>query len=187
MTYNSMIEFYKNGDYRAEIEVKRRGKGNFGERRRALRLMTLIANMTHIQPPNRCLDVGCSQGHLLQRVRDWSMDVDTVGYDLFEDPEAVHPVVTDKSEVTGTFDLITCIHTLEHTYDPMAELSWMGGMLEDDGVLVLELPVVRFIMLEHPVTVSLKTIPFLMEHIGIKDYSTLHVPELESCIVFAVK
>ena len=113
--------------------------------------------------------------------------METVGYDIYHDPDAIREVIHNKSEITGEFDYITCIHTLEHMYDPMAELEWMNSLLADGGMLMLELPVVNYVMLEHPVTFSVKAMPMLMEHIGIKTYTSMHVPALESCIVFGKK
>jgi len=190
MTPETMAEFYSTGDYLDKVNRTRNGKGNFGERRRALRLMMIVMNMTnlfHSKDPSRCLDVGCSQGHLLQRIRDHWYDIETVGYDLFVDPNAVHEVVSDRSKVTGKFDLIFCIHVLEHIYDPMDALEWMESLLADGGTLVLELPTKRYIMLEHPITFALDTVPVMMEHIGVEHYTTIDFPELESCIVFAKK
>lgn len=187
MTKKVMAEFYSSGAYFEHVSVVRDGRGSFGERRRSLRLMVLLMNLTNVKLPERVLDVGCSQGHLLERIKDWSYEVETVGYDIYIDPNAIREVVNEKSEITGEFDLITCIHTLEHMYDPMGELEWMNSLLVDDGILLLEVPVARYIMLEHPITFSLESIPLLMEHIGIGNYTTISAPSLESCIVLAKK
>lgn len=188
MTESEMVRFYQSGDYIKRTLKKRNGRDNFGERNRALRLMMIMMNMTnlfHSKIPSRCLDVGCSQGHLLERMKDFWYEVETVGYDVYKDPKAIREVVTDRNEIEGKFDLITCIHVLEHTYDPMAELEWMESLLSEDGTLVLELPIVRYIMLEHPITFAVDTVPVMMERIGFKNFTTMDCPKLESCIVFA--
>jgi SAM-dependent methyltransferase len=187
MTEKSMGEFYSSGVYIDNTNKNRNGRGSFGERRRALRLMMILMNMTRIGEPARALDVGCSQGHFLERMKDHWFGIETVGYDLYRDPDRVHAVTVDKNLITGKFDLISCIHVLEHIYDPMAELEWMNSLLAEDGTLVLELPTVRYIMLEHPITFALDTVPVMMEHIGIENFTTMNFPELESCIVFGKK
>ena len=187
MTEDAMASFYQSGEFFNRANNTRNGRGDYGERHRAVRLLFLLLQLTNIKNPTRCLDVGCSQGHFLERLKDWSFGVETVGYDLYVDPEAICEVISDKSDITGEFDFISCIHTLEHVYDPMAELEWMNSLLVDDGLLVLELPVERQIMLEHPITFSADAVPLLMEHIGIKNYTTINAPSLASCLVFAKK
>ncbi len=186
MTKDAMKEFYSSGEYFDGVREPRRIRGDFGERNRALRNVLVLMN-SNVKRPNRCLDVGCSQGHFLARIRDWSFGVETVGYDLYNDPDAIRDVITGKSEVTGEFDLITCIHTLEHIHDPMAELEWMNSLLADDGILMLELPIVRYIMVEHPITFSMECIPVMMEHIDIGTYTTMKLKNYDSCIVFGKK
>lgn len=182
MTPEAMNEYYRSGDY-----LRRSKYSNFMERRRALMRMLIVLQFTNITNPKRCLDVGCANGYFLKRMQDWSRDVETVGYDLFEYPDAVHEITTDKSKIEGEFDFIACIHALEHMHDPMAELEWMNSLLAYDGVMMLELPIKRYIKVEHPVTFSPDVVPIMMEHIGIENYSQLTVPDLESCIVLAKK
>ncbi len=187
MTKEAMDDFYSSGKYFNHVSEIRKDRGNFGERARAMRILVLLMSVIPEDKPTRALDVGCSQGHLLERLKDWSYGIETVGYDLYPDPDAVHEVVTDKSEVTGEFDLITCIHTLEHAYDPMAELEWMNSLLADGGVLLLELPTSCYIMLEHPITFSTDAVPVIMEHIEINNYVTMTSEAMESCYVLAKK
>jgi len=190
MTPEAMTEYYSSGDYITRTLEKRNGRGNFGERRRALRMMAMLMWLPFkkVPSPTRALDVGCSQGHFLERMRDLWIDLETVGYDIYKDPDAVHEVVTDKDEITGEFDFISCIHVLEHIYDPIAELKWMESLLSKGGFLLLEVPTMRHIILEHPITFSLDTIPVAMEQIGIKDYSVIELPEsYASCLVVAKK
>ena len=185
MTKEAMSEYYSSGEYYYHVTEIRKGRGSFGERRRALRLMLILMNLANIKEPTRCLDVGCGQGHFLQRLKDWSYGVETFGHDIYIDPGAVCEVIIDKNEIPGKFDLISCIHVLEHMHDPMEELEWMKSLLVDDGLLILELPIVRYIMIEHPITFSLDSIPIMMGHIGIENYTSIHIPTLESCLVFA--
>lgn len=183
MTADAMEEYYRSGDYVGQFT----SNGDFFERRRAMMRMLLITQFTNLDMPSRVLDVGCGNGHFLMRMRDWVRNVETVGYDLYRRPGRVHEVITDKDEITGEFDFISCIHALEHMYDPMKELEWMNSLLAEGGSIYLELPVKRKIMLEHPVTFTPEAVPFLMEHIGIGTYTSIDVPNLESVIVFGKK
>jgi 2-polyprenyl-3-methyl-5-hydroxy-6-metoxy-1,4-benzoquinol methylase len=181
-----MMKFYAEGDYMDDVS-KRRRRGSFGERNRAIRIITILLNLTNINIPKRALDVGCAQGHLLARIEDWAYNVETVGYDLYKDPDAIREVITDKDKITGTFDFISCIHTLEHMYDPIAQLKWMNSLLDDGGTMVLELPTERYILLEHPVVFSVKSVSVMMAIIGIKNFTTIHSDATESVMVFAKK
>ena len=188
MTKEAMDEFYAGGEYMANTLVKRNGRGSFGERRRALRNMIILTQfVTNINETKRALDVGCSQGHFLERIKDWAFGVETVGYDIYADPEAVCEVISDKSEITGEFDLISCVHVLEHMHDPLAELEWMNSLLVEDGILLLEVPIASYVIIEHPVMFSVKSMAILMERVGLEHYTTLDVPALESCILIARK
>jgi SAM-dependent methyltransferase len=186
MTKEATHEYYSNGDY-FEYKSKRDGGCNHGERHRALARMALILNLKGIKKPTRALDIGCGQGHFLQRVQDWSKDVETVGYDKYPDPEAVHLIISDKSEITGEFDFISCMHTLEHMYDPMAQLVWMESILVKGGCLYIEVPVKKWLSLAHPVTFSKDTVPIIMKHVNITSYTWIDAPPLESVLVFGIK
>lgn len=183
MTKDAMNDYYQSGDYIKGFE----NYDDFGERRRAMVRALLISEYVNINQPKRALDVGCGHGYFLQRMRDWVRNIDTVGYDLYVHPDAVHEVITDKNEITGTFDFISCIHVLEHTYNPLGELAWMDSLLDPGGFLFLELPTKRKIMLEHPIVFSPDAVPVLMDHINIGTYTRLDVPNLESSIVFGKK
>lgn len=183
MTEESMSEYYSSGDYYGQFSQS----DYYGERHRAMVRIMLIMQITTVRQPKRALDVGCGHGYLLQRIRDWSRHVETVGYDVYDYGDQVHPVIHDKNEITGDFDFITCMHVLEHTYDPLEELAWMWSLLRKGGTLVLELPVIRKIMLEHPITFTKDSAHYLAQYIGCENYSIIDVPVIESCLVFMMK
>jgi len=179
-----MAAYYRQGIYAGQYA----NSDGFYERRRALVRAAFIYQYIDTQTePRRVLDVGCGHGHLLQRLRDLWRHVETVGYDLHQYPDAVHPVVTDKAQITGTFNFIACVHALEHTYDPVAELAWMVGLLAPDGLLMLELPTKRKIMVEHPLTFHHAAAPILMARVNLGTYTVIDAPNLESCLIFARK
>jgi len=182
MTKESMDTYYNTGEY-----VKHNKPNNFGERFRAMTRVTLISSFSNLPKPKRALDVGCAQGFFLERLKDWSYEVDTVGYDLFMDPNALREIVNKKSDITGTFDFISCIHVLEHMNNPLSELTWMDSLLDDGGTLFLELPIIRNVMLDHPVTFTAKSVPFLMDHISMEHFTTVEREGSEVIMVLGRK
>jgi hypothetical protein len=120
--------YYRNGIYREEV-VETRPK-NFerlqdihepteqdrdGIRRRVERWIP------YIRDADRHLDVGSSWGGALQMIAA----ARTIGQSIGVEPGPWRESYTsyaDLSEVKGTFDLVTCFHTLEHVADPVAFL-----------------------------------------------------------------
>ncbi len=167
MTKSVMDEYYASGVFRETHE-----DNGMHEDHRAARLISIL-EYKNIKAPKRCLDVGSSRGYLLSRIQD-KYGAETVGLDLYSDPDAVIAPVTDRKEVIGKFDLITCIHTLEHFHDPMKELAWMKSKLAKGGKLLVEIPMVKKVIHPHPVLFSRKSIPIIMEHVGL-DYELVEV------------
>ena len=94
------------------------------------------------------------------------------------------PIVTSKDEIAGKFDLITCIHVLEHFHDPRAELAWMASILNEDGMIMIEIPFIKKIMLPHPTIFSREAVPALMKHINAR-YILLDIKSVDIGIIFA--
>lgn len=179
MTRESVFEYYKSGDYAGGHK-----SNNNGERARALRRVALITQFD-IETPTRCLDVGCAEGHFLERMKDIYWNAETVGYDLFPSEKAIRDVIGDKSKITGKFNFISSIHSLEHMYDPFAGLTWMESLLSDGGTFFLEIPTLRLVSLAHPITFSLGSVKILMKHMNIENYTTIN--GVDNCIVLARK
>jgi 2-polyprenyl-3-methyl-5-hydroxy-6-metoxy-1,4-benzoquinol methylase len=163
MTAEASFDYYQSGLYRS---VNRTTYDN--ELVRATRIgnyaKTLIGGKV-----TRCLDYGCSRGSLVDVLSTY-FNAEVIGYDIYVDPETKIPVVDDKSEIDGAFDLITCTHTLEHLGNPFQELEWMKSMLVEGGVLMFEVPLAEEIKIPHPIIFSRKSMPLLMERVGFADY-----------------
>jgi 2-polyprenyl-3-methyl-5-hydroxy-6-metoxy-1,4-benzoquinol methylase len=161
MSSAAMAEYYSSGKYRSlecrTIDEKRTTK-------RTQQTVRLIGNNARGKP-RRCLDVGCSRGYLL-RALEKKFGAEIVGYDIYHDPQAVIDVVDSKDKIQGKFDLITCIHVLEHVPEPMVELEWMASLLADDGMLMIEIPLVRVVTPPHPVIFSRESVPIMMKRIN---------------------
>ena len=96
----------------------------------------------------RILDVGCGDGYFLKRMKDkgwetygvepgevaskYAKDVLKVNAFNGELKEACYP---DKY-----FDVITLFEVLEHLHNPSANLSEIGRILKEDGLLVITVP-----------------------------------------------
>ena len=103
------------------------------EEDRAQRMITTIRMMQ--LHPKRCLDYGCGRGWLLRSLQVYhnayavGVEWQDVGADA-----VVKEIVETKEEVTGTFDLITCIRRLSSA----EEIRWMAERLTPGGTILIE-------------------------------------------------
>jgi 2-polyprenyl-3-methyl-5-hydroxy-6-metoxy-1,4-benzoquinol methylase len=63
--------------------------------------------------------------------------------------------------VTGEFDLITCVFTLERVDDPAGALAWMKDRLAPNGTLLVEMPMGKFNRLELEQLAASLGLPYL--------------------------
>jgi SAM-dependent methyltransferase len=85
------------------------------------------------------LDIGCAKGRLLKHAKDKGYDV--MGVEInngYTDPEFV--VVPSLDDLEGQWDVITCIHTLEHIVDFNAMAENIKRLLKPGGLLIVEVP-----------------------------------------------
>jgi ubiquinone/menaquinone biosynthesis C-methylase UbiE len=96
----------------------------------------------------RLLDVGCAVGDFLVAAKRRGFEVEGVEYSAWAADEAIRrlggPVhIGDIHRLAGSdrrFDAVTMWHVLEHTRDPIADLTAARGVLSDGGWLFIELP-----------------------------------------------
>lgn len=182
MTLEAMDEYYRSGEYRLSNEIDPDGEAN-----RAERLVNILGEIKRQGTsvafhPKRCLDVGCARGYFLDKLYE-RYGCEVIGYDLYSESE--HAVQT-KDEIGGKFDLISFIHTLEHTIDPIAELQWVVKKLTDDGYLLLELPTINKVNLSHPAIPSRKAIQLMMQKAGLR-YQMVDAVHRNIAIILAQK
>jgi len=88
----------------------------------------------------RLLDVGCNTGEFLDYAA--KSGIKTYGLELCEQSCEIvngkgHKAFRTGEEIKETFDLITGFDVFEHLYDPNGFLSFIHGLLNKDGILIL--------------------------------------------------
>ncbi|HYJ79506.1 MAG TPA: methyltransferase domain-containing protein, partial [Longimicrobiaceae bacterium] len=109
-----------------------------------LTYMHLVRDAVAELRPQRLLDVGCGDGRMLEMLR--GVVPVRVGVDPSERAirfaQAFNPdaecVVGTAADVPGTFDVVTCVETLEHIPDAVLAsfVAALAGKLGPGGVLV---------------------------------------------------
>lgn len=145
-------EYYQK-DYRLSY------KGTYTPRMKHIwRAADVALNRLHkIQPylagRTRMLDVGSGGGEFLYLMHTRGLDAQGIepneGYGAYSRREYGLNVslgfAQNHDYPSGSFDLVTMWHVLEHTDDPAAVLRKIRGWLKDDGLLVVEVPNVEAI------------------------------------------
>ena len=160
MTREALDEYYSSGQYYSECcsEVST-------PRLRVNRILGVIQGMEMF--PGRCLDVGCGSGYLLKGIKE-DYNVQILGLDKYKNQPVIAEIVQSKEEVTGKFDLILCIHTLEHMYDPQEELRWMWSKLDDGGTIIIEVPLRGKIYLPHIYAFNTISARLMLKRLGLE-------------------
>ena len=117
MSDERIAQYYSSGLYRQTLGISQEAM-DADEKRRALDVAVWLDKRGIM--PNSHADIGSSRGYLLQEV---AAEIQS-GYD-------VNPKYADKelqSVDDRTFELVTSIHVLEHTINPMRELEWYKSL-----------------------------------------------------------
>ncbi len=93
------------------------------------------------------LDCGCGRGIMLDHLknRGWSVcgtEIDSVLVDALKS-KGIDVFETDSVSSLGNkprFKVVSLFHVLEHLSNPKVELGYIYNLLEDDGLLVVEVP-----------------------------------------------
>lgn len=138
------------------------------ERKRMLRLLPEIVKRLH--KVERAMDIGSSSGKLLSAIGE-HYGCKLQGVELNEEyrkysNEHGVPSVSKLSEVEGTFDLITCIHTLEHVINPVEFLTEIVGKGKDATYLI-EVPFASA-GFNHPIFYTYATLAMVLEMAGLR-------------------
>lgn len=98
--------------------------------------------------PSKILDVGCASGFLTSRITDFFPLAESFGIDSYKEAiqfgQKSYPNIKlrygDAHKLpfkNGSFDLITCIETLEHLENPKGAICEMARCLKKDGYILI--------------------------------------------------
>ena len=115
---------------------------------RSARIVQTLRQKRQLPEQGRLLDVGCGNGAFLAAfgaaMPGWRMigveltDTNRATVEKLPGVERLH--VGDVDGVTGAFDMVVMIHSLEHIPDPRAMLRRLGKKLAPGGHLLIEVP-----------------------------------------------
>lgn len=130
-----ITEYYASGFYRKTLAATS-DEQDQDELERAERILKYIK----ITTTGSLLDVGCSRGYLMQLAQDRRGYV-VEGVDLNPSYGKTDFAVYDTLEnIRGTFDVVTCIHTLEHVNDLSDFRYELISRVKVGGTLIIEVP-----------------------------------------------
>ncbi len=103
--------------------------------------------------PNRVLELGCSKGYTLLKIKEAGKARELVGIDIMEE-EASHRgldayFTSDGGTLSidyppGYFDVIICADVLEHLINPWQTVQTLHHHLKEGGMLIASIPNIRY-------------------------------------------
>ena len=170
MSESALKEYYSSGSYRTEHP-----RNPDIEEKRAERITTTVERFQI--NPKRCLDVGCGSGILLKFLEIYFY-AKVLGLEYDPNVSEIEDMVYGKDDVDGKFDLITCIHVMEHMYYPAKELEWMLSKLNPGGTILLEIPTYLCNDMSHLFVPNRKGLEFMLDNLGLE---YLYLPSAPAC------
>ena len=156
MPTNDELNSYYASTYRAEYQFAfiRPTKTHRNKKmREAIRRMVRINQVLKPDAPKRTLDFGCGSGELVSHLASCGHEAHGFEQGIDFSSYAKEQIETGRDNATihsgswremkfsaARFDIITCLHVLEHLNEPIAALKKINEWLADDGVLYLETP-----------------------------------------------
>jgi SAM-dependent methyltransferase len=88
------------------------------------------------------LDIGSKHGVLSAFLAEFGCDAWAIDAEPAKGVVGVTMLRGDfeNDPIIGSFDLITCIHSFEHLYQPIDAMRKMRGLLNDDGRVFIRMP-----------------------------------------------
>jgi SAM-dependent methyltransferase len=104
-------------------------------------MLRIVASLTAIDTKTRWLDYGCGLGAFVRHLRAHGFPL-AVGHDVGFAAEWLRTnspslLAGRLSDTAGAFDVVTAVEVIEHTLDPVAELTAMRQLLRPGGLLFL--------------------------------------------------
>lgn len=111
-------------------------------------LVESLPSLTRLPKRGNFLDIGCNKGLLIREFGIINPDWALYGYEISKDYEPFIEKVKnfkkfywgDVNKIHEQFDLVTLIHTLEHTRNPVKFLKDIRKLLIQDGLLLIQVP-----------------------------------------------
>jgi hypothetical protein len=139
------------------------------EKDRGKRLVSEI--LKRANTVERAMDVGSSTGYLLSKIGDFydcliqGVEPNTE-YRKYSISQGI-PTAEKIDQVNGIFDLITCIHTLEHTIDPVGFLKPILEHANQSTLFLIEVPFYGY-RLHHPVLYTFLALDMVFNLVGLQ-------------------
>ena len=154
--------FYTDGLYSQITATKKEYKTEIA---RAARLMKMIEKLDI----ESVLDIGCGHGEFLQACQKAGMQVQGVDLNTDFTMDGI-PVVASLLDLDdGMYDLVSMVHYLEHTVDPLAELR--EAMSYSRRYVLVEVPLPRrdgkYLNLPHTLIFEPWTLVSAFERVGL--------------------
>ncbi len=109
--------------------------------------LDLISSFGFSGEGNSLIDIGCSTGVFLNEARDRGFDVTGIepgwasaAYTRRRLGVKVHTSDIERFETNDKFDVVVCLHVIEHVPDPLAVMKKLGGLCKKDGIVFLATP-----------------------------------------------
>lgn len=180
MSDDDIHRFYANGFYREWLELNQE-QMDADERMRAKLDASIIKDCLGIIDSH--LDVGASRGYLLEEVGaratlavEPNLDYLTAKVNL------QYSSIDQIAHLYSSFGLVTAIHTLEHTTDPLTTLRELSFFVEGKGKLIVEVPSDRsqggWARLAHTFHFPPWTMHYMAGKIGMKITHAMFTPHL---------
>jgi 2-polyprenyl-3-methyl-5-hydroxy-6-metoxy-1,4-benzoquinol methylase len=146
---------------------------------RSHRIIAAILEQYSLPTNGQLLDIGCGNGSFLRAFHhnrpEWAM----CGSELNDhDHEAIESIpgfetlwCCGPDRISGSYDLISMIHVLEHIVSPVSFLKDVKNLLPVNGLLVIETPNYRqnpfdLLVADHSTHFSLDTLSDVVEQAG---------------------
>lgn len=115
---------------------------------RSLRLIRYLVEQLRLPEQGRLLDFGCGTGSALKNFSDvrpaWRLYGSELSERSLRHLDQIHNFsklyTCPLTEIAERFALITLFHSLEHVLDPLATLSELRSLLEDNGHVFVQVP-----------------------------------------------
>ena len=144
---------------------------------RSYRMISWLETNTKLPDHGSLLDIGCGKGGFLSSFSSYRPEWNLTGLDLACDVKSSIEKIPNTHFVNGDlpdldknirYDLIVLSHTLEHIPNPIDFLKKVNELLEEDGILFIEIPNLEtapfdILVADHCSFFTTKTLSYLLQ------------------------